>query len=101
MGFRTSGLEGLSFDFHSETNLFRVIEEALQNVSKHANASRVTIELLALLPSVILLIQDDGRGFDVKKELGKPPAERRKGLWSMEQRVSLLRGRMTIRSTRG
>lgn len=98
INFRAIGMENLKLDFDTEINLYRLIQEGLNNIKKHANARQATICLLAAFPSVILRIEDDGRGFDVKKRLAAAQQEKRMGLRSMEERVSLLSGQMRIHS---
>ncbi|MHB1508037.1 MAG: GAF domain-containing sensor histidine kinase [Acidimicrobiales bacterium] len=57
-------LADLELASHVEASLFRIVQEALQNVVKHAGASRVAISLSASPEGVRLMISDDGRGFD-------------------------------------
>lgn len=96
--FSAAGMDELELDFESKTILYRLIQEALNNVKKHADAGRVTIRLVASFPNIILRIEDDGKGFDVKDRLVSAADERRMGLRSMEERVALLQGNMTIES---
>jgi signal transduction histidine kinase len=84
-----------------EINLYRLIQEGLNNVRKHAAAGRVMIRLVGSHPNIILRIIDDGRGFDVKTRERALDVERRLGLRSMKERVSLLQGRMELRSRLG
>jgi signal transduction histidine kinase len=91
-------MDQLKLDFETEINLFRLVQEALTNVRKHAKANTVTIKLQALLPNIAVSIEDDGRGFDAQHELANSFVEKKMGLWSMEQRVSLLRGIMSMHS---
>jgi signal transduction histidine kinase len=76
--------------------LAAVLREALNNVAKHARASRVTVELHADQDSIDLLVVDDGIGF----EPGQTGADRL-GLTSMRERVGFLGGRVTIDSRPG
>ncbi len=76
--------------------LFRVAQEALRNVSRHARASHVSLSLSSLNGEVRLAVSDDGVGFD--------PIEHSRaslGHASMKERVDLVRGRLQIRSSRG
>jgi PAS domain S-box-containing protein len=98
INFRAIGMENLRLDFDTEINLYRLIQEGLNNIKKHANARQSTIRLLAAFPCIILRIEDDGRGFDVKKRLAAAQHEKRMGLRSMEERVDLLGGKMRIHS---
>ena len=77
-----------------ETALYRIVQEALTNVVKHAQASIVSVVLTRKGQSVVAVVEDDGRGFD--------PARAREeglGLLGMRERIALLDGRVTIEST--
>jgi signal transduction histidine kinase len=88
-------MKDLKLDFDTENGLYRLIQEGLTNIKKHANADHVTIRLV---PNIILRIEDNGRGFDVQKRLATITKEKRMGIRSMEQRVKLLQGEMEILS---
>jgi len=80
------------------TCLYRVTQESLQNVLKHAEASKVLVRLLGTAAGVGVCIRDDGMGFD------SDAIESRSGglgLISMEERVRLLKGRFRVRSYPG
>ncbi len=85
-----------------ELVLYRVFQEGLNNISKHARASHVALQLTHSHPDIIFMIRDNGHGFAVS-ENGLPLENRRKGigLLSMKERVRSLGGSMTIRSTLG
>ncbi|HWI60855.1 MAG TPA: histidine kinase [Symbiobacteriaceae bacterium] len=78
-------------------NLFRVAQEALNNVSKHARASKVRVTLEQCDGNVTLQIRDDGEGFDPKSGI-RPTAV---GLCGMQERVEALRGTLRVKSARG
>jgi signal transduction histidine kinase len=83
-----------------ETVLYRVTQEALANVHKHARAATVRITLWAAAAAVWLEVRDDGRGFDVAKTeqfLGRDHY----GLAGMRQRVEMAGGACQIRSREG
>jgi PAS domain S-box-containing protein len=96
--FFHTGIDKLVMGFDSQINLYRLVQEGLNNIKKHADASYAIIRLLAVFPNIILRIEDDGKGFDVKDRLLTAMADKRMGLRSMQERVSLLRGTMTIQS---
>jgi len=96
--FHAVGLDGLKLDFDTEINLYRLVQEALNNVKKHANAKHVTVRMIGSFPNIVLRIEDDGKGFDVNDRLASAVKEKRLGLRSMEERVCLLDGAMRIRS---
>ncbi|MDH7568240.1 MAG: sensor histidine kinase [Armatimonadota bacterium] len=85
----------------AELSLFRVIQEALTNVRKHARASRVVIRLGRQDGFVTAEIIDDGRGFDVMAARARATAEKRLGLTSMEDRVHALGGTLAVESSTG
>jgi signal transduction histidine kinase len=76
-----------------ETALYRLVQEALTNVVKHAHASTVSILLIRRGGRVTVVVEDDGTGFDPEH-----PREGGLGLLGMRERVSLLGGRFTIES---
>jgi signal transduction histidine kinase len=80
-----------------ETALFRVVQEALANVAKHAQARRVEVAMTCDQRGVTLHIADDGRGFDPKA----PRPGTHLGLWSMRERVEQLGGRFEIECAPG
>jgi signal transduction histidine kinase len=96
--FSAVGMEDVKLDFDTEINLYRLIQEGLNNINKHAEARNSAIRLIAAFPNIILRIEDDGRGFDVRERLALAQLEKRMGLRSMEERVNLLGGKMKIHS---
>lgn len=77
------------------TNLFRVLQESLQNVSKHAQATDVTVRLSGSSKGVGLSVRDNGQGFDLED---KNTDAKGLGLVSMQERVRGLRGFLRIHS---
>ena len=96
--FQATGLDALKLDIDTEINLYRLIQEALNNVKKHADAKHVIVTLTASSPNITLRIEDDGKGFDVNNRLASAMNEKHIGLQSMEERVRLLDGQMRIQS---
>ncbi len=84
-----------------ETVCFRVAQEALTNALKHAQASRVSIELKKRAKELELIIHDDGVGFDVERAVKHATAGASLGLLGMYERVVLIGGRIDIESTLG
>ncbi len=99
--FFADGMDDLRLDFETQINLYRIIQEALANVRKHAEAGQVRIRLVASYPHILLRIEDDGRGFDMHAPRAAAPEDKRMGLWNMQERARLLGGRLTIRSRPG
>jgi len=96
--FTSAGMNRLNLQAETEINLYRLVQEALNNIRKHAGASEVSVKLIASSPNIILRIEDNGRGFDVEEQLASSSESRRMGLGGMAERVSLLKGRLRIKS---
>ena len=83
----------------AKTTLFRVAQEALTNIERHANADQVNIELFAPDGAVTLSISDNGRGFDPKAlDADKSPLKGL-GLRNMQERLEYHNGKLNIFST--
>ena len=80
---------------------FRVIQEALTNVLRHAQAQHIWIELSQSDGAVELLVRDDGVGFDVSKTLDWAANRGHLGLLGMKERVQILGGRLEVDSKPG
>ena len=96
--FQAAGIQGLTMVSDMEINLYRLVHEGLNNVRKHAGATKAVIRLVGAYPHIILRIEDNGKGFDIKERERSMINEKRMGLWSMKERVNLLQGQMTIHS---
>lgn len=83
-----------------ETALYRVAQEALTNIRKHAQTVRVRIELKREKDSVQLKIQDWGKGFDPEELIAEGPGEQ-VGVSGMKERTALVGGKLDIRSEKG
>jgi signal transduction histidine kinase len=83
-----------------EVLLYRVTQEALTNIVKHAHARHATIALLLESSHALLTIDDDGVGFDPER-LRKAGPPRGVGLVGMRERVTYYGGRIDIRSQPG
>jgi signal transduction histidine kinase len=82
-------------------NLYRVVQEALANVARHAEARQVTLHLAREGSRLSLTVQDDGRGFAVPAGLPSLTGEGHFGLVGMEERVDLIGGTLTLDSAPG
>ncbi len=89
--------EAEKLDSERKTVLYRVAQESLTNVAKHARASKVAISLRKLKGQIRLEIQDNGCSFDVSLLNGN----KRLGLLGMRERVRLVNGRFAINSESG
>ena len=84
-------------DSYVEIGVFRIFQEAITNVEKHANASAISIVMEFRRDALLATIVDDGKGFDTADNLGSESF----GLLGMRERVNLLNGELTIKSEVG
>ena len=85
---------------HVEVALYRIAQEALQNVMKHAAAERVTLRLEASDGQVQLVVEDDGRGFSPRRDAGPDGrGDPSYGLVGMRERAELVGARLEVNST--
>jgi two-component system, NarL family, sensor histidine kinase UhpB len=82
-----------------ELVLYRVVQEALTNVAKHADAQDIRVELSRRSDAVIAMVMDDGLGFRVEDMMRS--RERGLGLFGMQERLALVRGQLVIDSAPG
>ena len=94
----TSGLLDERLSSEAETTLYRIAQEALTNVAKHARATRVEVILERQADSVLLIVEDDGVGFDADGENGSGHGF---GLLGMQERAALVGATVEIESTAG
>ena len=98
--FQASGFGQQRLPRPVETTVFRIAQEAVTNIARHAQARTATLSLELTNSTVHLSVADDGVGFDVEATLGDP-ARRRLGIIGMEERVALLGGTLRITSQPG
>jgi len=96
--FHSAGIHMLTLDFHTSIHLYRLVQEGLNNIGKHADTDRAKIMLLGASPNIILRIEDDGKGFDITTQELSMGYKKGIGLQSMKERVNLLGGQITIKS---
>jgi signal transduction histidine kinase len=89
--------EPFVLDAERSTAIFRIFQESLTNVARHANASRVEARLEREANQLILEIRDNGRGFDLEEA----KAGRSLGLVGMQERALLLNGELKVESVPG
>ena len=99
--FYSTGIKDISLDFDTEINIYRMVQEAVRNVSRHAEATRLTVRLVKSHPDILIRIEDNGQGFPVAERLAMTEVEKRMGLRSMEERARLIGGSMEIQSLTG
>ena len=99
--FHALGLDGHRLAPETETALYRIVQEALTNIVRHAQAQNVSVLLDLQADCLKLIVEDDGVGFDVSGTMDIGPDQRNLGLYGMRERVALLGGTLTIESTPG
>jgi len=93
--FINSGKNLSRFAAETEINLYRIVQEALNNTHKHAKAQRVGVILDTRDESIILIIEDNGIGFNLENEKNRSKGL---GLLGIQERVALLGGTLEIES---
>jgi signal transduction histidine kinase len=78
-----------------ETTMYRIVQEALTNVTKHADATRISVLVTRTDKTAVLVVEDDGAGFEVSDETSGL------GLTGMRERVALVGGRLKIEAGKG
>jgi PAS domain S-box-containing protein len=95
---KQSGLEGRRFDSEIETAAYRIVQEALTNVARHAQAGEATVRLWARSDTLGIQVEDHGIGFDRQRVHA---SGRSVGLAGMRDRTSTLGGTLTIETSVG
>jgi signal transduction histidine kinase len=96
----TIGLAGERLPVHIETTLFRIAQEALTNIVKHAAAKHVSILLNRHVSDIQMVVEDDGIGVELRSDPKTAPSSFHLGLYGMSERVSMLGGTIAIESAR-
>lgn len=100
--FEAVGFKERRLDPQVEIVLYRILQEALNNAAKHSGAKRVGVMLTYSHPQVIMVIKDDGRGFEIEPNASVASGrDRGIGLVSMRERVASVGGSIDIRSEVG
>ena len=97
VNFKHHGADG-RFASEVEMTAYRIVQEALTNVARHADVDRVTVRVWTTADRLNVQIDDRGRGFDPEAALSVPQTG---GLTGMQERVNLLAGKLTIESRPG
>lgn len=98
MDFVCTGFAGQRLPAQVEVALYRIAQEALTNVLKHARAVSVSLVLELEQAEVVMLVEDDGCGFDVEASGDASHAEHGLGLLGMRERAELIGGKLNIES---
>ena len=115
--FHTLGFDGTRLQPQVETALYRIVQEALTNVARHSGADMVSVLLERQTRAepvggdrdrpggsggrLLVIVEDNGRGFDADRLLHSSMREKRLGLFGMEERANLIGGELTIESRPG
>jgi signal transduction histidine kinase len=83
-----------------KTALFRIVQESLSNVARHAQATEVAISLSFVKNGIQLRVKDNGKGFSMEEPRSRT-VKKRLGLQGMQERARLMNGRFLLRSTPG
>jgi signal transduction histidine kinase len=89
------------FSHEPQIRIYRILQEALTNIGKHAQAKKVSVVIKKEGDGISFTLEDDGRGFDVEQVVTGDAAERGLGLASMDERVRMLGGLLDLRSQEG
>jgi len=89
------------FSAGSKITVYRILQECLTNIAKHAQADRVSIGIRKQDARVFVSVEDNGQGFDVQEAFGRDPAQKGFGLSAMHERVRMLGGVLDIWSRKG
>jgi signal transduction histidine kinase len=98
--FDTIGLKDVDLGADIENNLYRITQEALNNAAKHAKADRITVLLEKRENEVLLIIEDNGVGFDPHEIEADLEASKGFGLHGMRERASIISGTIEIESSK-
>jgi two-component system sensor histidine kinase DegS len=85
----------------SQLLLFRIAQEALSNIRRHANASRAWIRMEFHDDKLFLIVKDNGKGFEIPQRIGDLASVGKLGLAGMQERVRLFGGQLEIQSEPG
>ncbi|GAB4563322.1 MAG: HAMP domain-containing protein [Anaerolineae bacterium] len=104
-GFRVDvsavGIDQVRLRPEAETSIYRIVQEALTNAAKYASCTQVDVLLQERDDQLVVIIEDNGCGFDVERVLAEQVGRRSLGLYGMQERVELLGGTIDIESEAG
>lgn len=100
LAFDASGFGHRRLNAAVETTVFRVAQEAIANVARHARARSAAVRLTLKDGMLTLVVEDDGVGFDLAGTVGRPD-DRRMGILGMQERAALIGGELRIDSRAG
>jgi len=86
------------FSLEDQVIMYRIFQEALNNIRKHAQATNLSIAIKQKNSNIIFMVEDDGKGFNVEQVLTDDAVEKGLGLATMEERARMLGGSLDIQS---
>jgi signal transduction histidine kinase len=101
VGFHREGLEKARFPTYLETAVYRIIQEALTNVMKYAQAENVSVVVCLSEKLFTAIVEDDGVGFTLADVLSGKDGHQGLGLFGMQERAAIIGGKLEIESAPG
>src|SRR5690606_13452653 len=101
--FENKTEENIRFNSLAETNIYRVVQEAVNNAIKYAEANYILVSINFNENILSVVIDDDGKGFDdsISEKVPKNTSEGGMGLFFMKERINYINGRLLINSMPG
>jgi signal transduction histidine kinase len=95
--FHASNINEQHLSAELRMTVYRIVQEALTNIAKHAEASSVSVVLRSRDSSLVTIVEDNGKGFELNRVMDSHH-DKKLGLFGMYERASLVGGRLTIES---
>jgi signal transduction histidine kinase len=95
--FHASNINEQRLSADVRMTVYRIVQEALTNIAKHSEASNVSVVLMSRDSSLVTIVEDNGKGFDVNRTMNSHHGKKL-GLFGMYERASLIGGNLTIES---
>lgn len=95
------GIADVTLPSQTLINVYRIIQEAVSNAINHGKANSISIILSKLDGNFSVVIEDDGRGFEVEEAKDKALTNRKFGLLGMDERAAMIGGKVSIESSPG
>jgi signal transduction histidine kinase len=96
--FASIGMDGQRMHPQIETTLYRIVQESITNVARHSEASRASVLLERRGNSVIAIVEDNGKGFNIQETRHAENDRPHLGIYGIEERAAQVGGRITIES---
>lgn len=89
------------FEREAQINLYRILQESLTNIAKHSGAENIAVEVKKDKGHITFSVQDDGKGFDIKRVMNRKFNDKGVGLTAMKERMHMLDGSLSVESQPG